>query len=164
MININLIVLGKIKENYFKDAINEYKKMLKSYADLSIFEIMDEPCPENLSEKDMERVKNTEGEKILSKIKDGAYVIALEIGGKSLDSVEFANKINDLMIDGHSNITFVIGGSLGLSNEVLERADYKLSFSKMTFPHKLMRVILMEQIYRAFRIINNHPYHKWGFY
>lgn len=162
MININLIVLGKIKENYFKDAINEYKKMLKSYADLSIFEIMDEPCPENLSDKDMEKVKNVEGEKILSKIKDGAYVIALEIGGKSLDSVAFADKINDLMIDGHSNITFVIGGSLGLSQEVLSRADYKLSFSKMTFPHKLMRVILMEQIYRAFRIINNHPYHKWG--
>ena len=145
MININLIVLGKIKENYFKDAINEYKKMLKSYADLSIFEIM---------------VKNIEGEKILSKIKDGAYVIALEIGGKSLDSVVFADKINDLMIDGHSNITFVIGGSLGLSDEVLKRADYKLSFSKMTLPHKLMRVILLEQIYRAFRIINNHPYHK----
>lgn len=162
MININLIVLGKIKENYFKDAINEYKKMLKSYADLSIFEIMDEPCPENLSDKDMEKVKNVEGEKILSKIKDGAYVIALEIGGKSLDSVAFADKIKDLMIDGHSNITFVIGGSLGLSDEVLSRADYKLSFSKMTFPHKLMRVILMEQIYRAFRIINNHPYHKWG--
>lgn len=160
MININLIVLGKIKENYFKDAINEYKKMLKSYADLSIFEIMDEPCPENLSEKDMERVKNIEGEKILSKIKDGAYVIALAIEGKSLDSLAFADKINDLMIDGHSNITFVIGGSLGLSDEVLKRADYKLSFSKMTFPHKLMRVILMEQIYRAFRIINNHPYHK----
>ena len=162
MININLIVLGKIKENYFKDSINEYKKMLKSYADLSIFEIMDEPCPENLSEKDMERVKNTEGEKILSKIKDGAYVIALAIEGKSLDSVAFADKINDLMIDGYSNITFIIGGSLGLSDEVLKRADYKLSFSKMTFPHKLMRVILMEQIYRAFRIINNHPYHKWG--
>lgn len=162
MININLIVLGKIKENYFKDAINEYKKMLKSYADLSIFEIMDEPCPENLSDKDMEKVKNIEGEKILSKIKGDAYVIALEIGGKSLDSVAFSHKINDLMIDGHSNITFVIGGSLGLSDEVLKRADYKLSFSKMTFPHKLMRVILMEQIYRAFRIINNHPYHKWG--
>lgn len=162
MININLIVLGKIKENYFKDAINEYKKMLKSYADLSIFEIMDEPCPENLSDKDMEKVKNIEGEKILSKIKDGAYVIALAIEGKSLDSVAFSHKINDLMIDGHSNITFVIGGSLGLSDEVLKRADYKLSFSKMTFPHKLMRVILMEQIYRAFRIINNHPYHKWG--
>ena len=160
MININLIVLGKIKENYFKDAINEYKKMLKSYADLSIFEIMDEPCPENLSEKDMEKVKNVEGEKILSKIKDGAYVIALAIEGKSLDSVAFADKLNKLMIDGYSNITFVIGGSLGLSDEVLERADYKLSFSKMTFPHKLMRVILMEQIYRAFRIINNHPYHK----
>ena len=164
MININLIVLGKIKENYFKDAINEYKKMLKSYADLSIFEIMDEACPENLSEKDIERVKNTEGEKILSKIKDDAYVIALAIEGKSLDSVAFADKINKLMIDGYSNITFVIGGSLGLSDEVLERADYKLSFSKMTFPHKLMRVILMEQIYRAFRIINNHPYHKWGSY
>lgn len=162
MININLIVLGKIKENYFKDAINEYKKMLKSYADLSIFEIMDEACPENLSDKDMEKVKNVEGEKILSKIKESAYVIALEIGGKSLDSVAFADKIKDLMIDGHSNITFVIGGSLGLSDEVLSRADYKLSFSKMTFPHKLMRVILMEQIYRAFRIINKHPYHKWG--
>ena len=160
MININLIVLGKIKENYFKDAINEYKKMLKSYADLSIFEIMDEPCPENLSDKDMEKVKKVEGEKILSKIKEGAYVIALEIGGKSLDSVAFADKINDLMIDGHSNITFIIGGSLGLSQEVLSRADYKLSFSKMPFPHKLMRVILMEQIYRAFRIINKHPYHK----
>lgn len=164
MININLIVLGKIKESYFKDAINEYKKMLKSYADLSIFEIMDEPCPENLSQKDMEKVKNTEGEKILSKIKDDAYVIALAIEGKSLDSLAFADKINNLMIDGHSNITFVIGGSLGLSDEVLQRANYKLSFSKMTFPHKLMRVILMEQIYRAFRIINNHPYHKWGFY
>ena len=162
MINVNLIVLGKIKENYFKDSINEYKKMLKSYADLSIFEINDEPCPENLSKKDIEKVKNIEGEKILSKIKDDAYVIALDIKGKRIDSVEFADKINSLMIDGYSNISFIIGGSLGLSDEVLEKSDYKLSFSKMTFPHKLMRVILMEQIYRAFRIINNHPYHKWG--
>jgi len=158
--NINIIAVGKVKEKYFNDAIKNYEKMLKSYADLSIFEISDEAAPENLSEKDMIRVKDIEGEKILSKIKDGSYTIALDIKGKSIDSVELAGKMKNIMIDGFSNINFIIGGSLGLSDEVLNRADFRLSFSKMTFPHKLMRVILVEQIYRAFRIMNNHPYHK----
>lgn len=157
---INIISVGKIKENYFKEAITEYKKMLSNYADLKIIEINDEPCPENLSDKDMEKVKNIEGEKILSKIKNNSYTIALDIKGKSIDSVKFSNIIEDAMIFGYSDINFIIGGSLGLSSEVLKKADYKLSFSKMTFPHKLMRVILIEQIYRAFRIMNNHPYHK----
>lgn len=157
---INIISVGKIKENYFKEAIIEYKKMLSNYADLKIIEINDESCPENLSDKDMVKVKNIEGEKILSKIKNNSYTIALDIKGKSIDSVKFSNIIEDAMIFGYSDINFIIGGSLGLSSEVLKKADYKLSFSKMTFPHKLMRVILIEQIYRAFRIMNNHPYHK----
>lgn len=157
---INIISVGKIKKSSLKDSISEYQKMLKPYVDLKIIEVPDEPCPENLSEKDMERVKNIEGEKILSKIKDGSYTVALAIDGKMLDSVELAGKIENLMLDGISNINFIIGGSLGLSKEVLEKANYKLSFSKMTFPHNLMRLILIEQIYRSFRIINNHPYHK----
>ncbi|MGI5949590.1 23S rRNA (pseudouridine(1915)-N(3))-methyltransferase RlmH [Peptoniphilus sp.] len=157
---INIISVGKIKKSSLKDSISEYQKMLKPYVDLKIIEVPDEPCPENLSEKDMERVKNIEGEKILSKIKEGSYTVALAIDGKMLDSVELAGKIENLMLDGISNINFIIGGSLGLSKEVLEKANYKLSFSKMTFPHNLMRLILIEQIYRSFRIINNHPYHK----
>lgn len=157
---INIISVGKIKKSSLKDSISEYQKMLKPYVDLKIIEVPDEPCPENLSEKDMERVKNIEGKKILNKIKDGSYTIALAIDGKMLDSIEMAEKIENLMLDGISNINFIIGASLGLSNEVLEKANYKLSFSKMTFPHNLMRLILIEQIYRSFRIINNHPYHK----
>ncbi len=157
---INIISVGKIKKSSLKDSIAQYEKMLRPYADVKIIEIPDEPCPENLSQKDMERVKNIEGEKILNKIKDDSYTIALAIEGKMIDSVAMAKKIKNLMLDGFSNINFIIGGSLGLSQEVLDKADYKLSFSKMTFPHNLMRLILIEQIYRSFRIINNHPYHK----
>lgn len=157
---INIISVGKIKKNSLKDSIFQYEKMLRPYADVKIIEIPDEPCPENLSEKDMERVKDIEGEKILNKIKDDSYTIALAIEGKSIDSIAMAKKIKNLMLDGFSNINFIIGGSLGLSKDVLNKADYKLSFSKMTFPHNLMRLILIEQIYRSFRIINNHPYHK----
>ena len=127
---------------------------------LEIIELEDEKAPENLSDKEMLIIKEKEGKKILSKIKDNSYVIALAIDGKNLSSEELAQTINKLGVRGVSNITFVIGGSLGLSDEVLSRADYKLSFSKMTFPHQLMRLILLEQVYRAYRINNGEPYHK----
>ena len=157
---INIVCVGKIKEKYLKLGIDEFKKRLSKYCKLEIIELDDEKAPENLSDKEMEMIKDKEGKKILAKIKDNSYVIALAIDGKNLSSEELADTINKLGIRGVSNITFVIGGSLGLSDEVLSRADYKLSFSKMTFPHQLMRVILLEQVYRSYRIINGEPYHK----
>ena len=157
---INIVCVGKIKEKYFKLGIDEFKKRLSKYCKLEIIELEDEKAPENLSDKEMLIIKEKEGKKILSKIKDNSYVIALAIDGKNLSSEELAQTINKLGVRGVSNITFVIGGSLGLSDEVLSRADYKLSFSKMTFPHQLMRLILLEQVYRAYRINNGEPYHK----
>lgn len=157
---INIVCVGKIKEKYLKLGIDEFKKRLSKYCKLEIVELDDEKAPENLSDKEMLMIKDKEGKKILSKIKDNSYVIALAIDGKNLSSEELADTINKLGIRGVSNITFVIGGSLGLSDEVLSRADYKLSFSKMTFPHQLMRLILLEQIYRSYRINNGEPYHK----
>ena len=158
--NITIIGVGKIKEKYLKLGIDEFSKRLSKYSKLDIIELDDEKCPENLSEKDMLIVKDKEGKKILSKIRSNSYVIALAIDGKNLSSEEVADTMSKLAVRGNSHITFVIGGSLGLSDEVLKRADYKLSFSKMTFPHQLMRLILLEQVYRAFRINNNEPYHK----
>lgn len=157
---INIVCVGKIKEKYLKLGIDEFKKRLSKYCKLEIIELEDETAPENLSDKEMLIIKEKEGKKILSKIKDNSYVIALAIDGKNLSSEELAQTINKLGVRGVSNITFVIGGSLGLSDEVLSRADYKLSFSKMTFPHQLMRLILLEQVYRAYRINNGEPYHK----
>ena len=157
---INIVCVGKIKEKYLKLGIDEFKKRLSKYCKLEIIELEDEKAPENLSDKEMLIIKEKEGKKILSKIKDNSYVIALAIDGKNLSSEELAQTINKLGVMGVSNITFVIGGSLGLSDEVLSRADYKLSFSKMTFPHQLMRLILLEQVYRAYRINNGEPYHK----
>ena len=157
---INIVCVGKIKEKYLKLGIDEFKKRLSKYCKLEIIELEDEKPPENLSDKEMLIIKEKEGKKILSKIKDNSYVIALAIDGKNLSSEELAETINKLGVRGISNITFVIGGSLGLSDEVLSRADYKLSFSKMTFPHQLMRLILLEQVYRAYRINNGEPYHK----
>ena len=157
---INIVCVGKIKEKYLKLGIDEFKKRLSKYCKLEIIELEDEKAPENLSYKEMLIIKEKEGKKILSKIKDNSYVIALAIDGKNLSSEELAQTINKLGVRGVSNITFVIGGSLGLSDEVLSRADYKLSFSKMTFPHQLMRLILLEQVYRAYRINNGEPYHK----
>ena len=157
---INIVCVGKIKEKYLKLGIDEFKKRLSKYCKLDIIELDDEKAPENLSDKEMEMIKDKEGKKRLAKIKDTSYVIALAIDGKNLSSEELADTINKLGIRGVSNITFVIGGSLGLSDEVLSRADYKLSFSKMTFPHQLMRLILLEQIYRSYRINNGEPYHK----
>ena len=157
---INIVCVGKIKEKYLKLGIDEFKKRLSKYCKLEIIELEDEKAPENLSDKEMLMIKEKEGKKILSKIKDNSYVIDLAIDGKNLSSEELAETINKLGVRGISNITFVIGGSLGLSDEVLSRADYKLSFSKMTFPHQLMRLILLEQVYRAYRINNGEPYHK----
>ena len=157
---INIVCVGKIKEKYLKLGIDEFKKRLYKYCKLEIIELEDEKAPENLSDKEMLMIKEKEGKKILSKIKDNSYVIALAIDGKNLSSEELAETINKLGVRGISNITFVIGGSLGLSDEVLSRSDYKLSFSKMTFPHQLMRLILLEQVYRAYRINNGEPYHK----
>lgn len=158
--NIHLISVGKIKEKHFIQAIEEYAKRLSRYCKLSIIEVPDEKAPENLSDKEMDQVKKTEGENLLKNIKEGMYVIALDIKGKMLDSEAFAVHLKNLGVEGNSNIAFIIGGSLGLSEEVLKRADFRLSFSPMTFPHQLMRVILLEQIYRGFRIIKGEPYHK----
>ena len=157
---ITLITVGKIKEKYLRDAIAEYSKRLSRYCKLEIVEVVDEKTPDQASEAAEENIRNKEGERILKHIRDDMYVITLEIGGKMLSSEEFADKINSLGVQGKSSITFVIGGSIGLGKEVLRRSDYALSFSKMTFPHQLMRVILLEQVYRGYRIINGEPYHK----
>lgn len=157
---ITCITVGKIKEKYFTMAIGEYAKRLSRYCKLEIIELPDEKTPDNASALMEEQIKQKEGERIQKAIKDDAYVIALAIEGKQMDSVELSEKLAKLGVDGNSHITFIIGGSLGLSKEVLARADEKLSFSKMTFPHQLMRVILLEQIYRAYRIQYGEPYHK----
>lgn len=157
---ITVVAVGKIKEKFFEEAIGEYSKRLSRYCKLEILQVADEKTPDKASEALENQIKEKEGERILAQIRDGAYVIALAIEGKMLDSEELADKINTLGISGVSQIIFVIGGSLGLSKKVLDRADYKLSFSRMTFPHQLMRVILLEQVYRGYRIICGEPYHK----
>lgn len=157
---ITILTVGKIKERFFKDAIDEYSKRLSKYCTLEIKEVSDEKTAESMSEAEENIVKDKEASRLLKYIKEGDYVITLEIEGVNPDSPSLADKINKLCISGKSSITFIIGGSLGLSDEIKNLADYKLSFSKMTFPHQLMRVILLEQLYRSFRIINNEPYHK----
>ena len=157
---ITLITVGKIKEKYLKDAIAEYSKRLSRYCKLEIIEAADEKTPDQAGETVEENIRNKEGERILKHIRDDMYVITLEIGGKMLSSEELAQKIETLGIQGESSIAFVIGGSIGLGKEVLKRSDYALSFSKMTFPHQLMRVVLLEQVYRSYRIMNGEPYHK----
>ena len=157
---ITLITVGKIKEKYFTDAIAEYAKRLSRYCKLEIIEVADEKTPDGASEALENQIKEKEGERILSKVSDSAYVVALAIEGKQLSSEELAAKMEKWNVSGISHLVFIIGGSLGLTPKVLTRADYKLSFSKMTFPHQLMRVVLLEQIYRSFRIRNNEPYHK----
>lgn len=157
---ITIVTVGKLKEKYLKQGIAEYVKRLGPYAKVDIIEVPDEKAPENLSEAQMVEVKQKEGERILQKINQDSYVITLEIEGKQVTSEKLAKKIDDLATYGKSKVAFVIGGSLGLSDEVLERSDYGLSFSNMTFPHQLMRLMLVEQVYRAFKIIRNEPYHK----
>ena len=157
---ITLVTVGKIKEKFFEDAIKEYSKRLSRYCKLEILQVADEKTPEGASEAVELQIKEKEGQRILSLIRDDAYVIALAIEGKMLDSEELAERIEKLGVSGISQIVFVIGGSLGLSAQVMKRADYALSFSRMTFPHQLMRVVLLEQIYRSYRIMNHQPYHK----
>lgn len=157
---ITLITVGKIKEKYFTDAIAEYAKRLSRYCKLELIEVADEKTPDGASKAFEEQIKEKEGERLLAKIPDSAYVVALAIDGKSMTSEELAEKIEKWNVGGISHLVFMIGGSLGMSQTVLNRADFKLSFSKMTFPHQLMRVILLEQIYRSFRIRNHEPYHK----
>lgn len=157
---VTVVCVGRLKEKYWTAAIDEYSKRLSKYIKLDIIELPDEKAPESMSLMQEEQVKTKEGERILKAIKDDAYVISLEIEGKELSSVELAEFIDEKKLRGISHIAFVIGGSLGLSKAVSQRADFHLSFSKMTFPHQMMRVILLEQIYRAERINKNEPYHK----
>ena len=157
---ITLLTVGKIKEKYLRDGIAEYAKRLGRYCRLEITEVADEKTPDGASAAEELQIKNTEGERLLRYVRDGDYVIALAIDGKMPDSVELSKKLENLGISGQSSLVFVIGGSLGLSDAVLKRADYRLSFSRMTFPHQLMRMILLEQIYRSFRIMHGEPYHK----
>ena len=160
MLNIKVICVGKLKEKYWTDAITEYSKRLKSYCNLEIIECKESRLPDNAGPAEEEKVKFEEGQEILKRIGKDDYVITLEILGKMLDSEELSRKIDQIALDGSSTIDLIIGGSLGLSPEVSARANYKLSFSKMTFPHQLMRVILLEQVYRAFKISRNEKYHK----
>ena len=158
--NITVICIGKLKEKYWTAAIDEYSKRLKSYCSLDIIELKEARLPDKAGPAEELAVKEAEGEEILKKIKDNQYVITLEVKGKMLSSERLAEKMETLAIDGQSNVVFVIGGSLGLSGAVSKRANLKLSFSEMTFPHQMMRVILLEQVYRAFKINRNEAYHK----
>jgi len=158
--NITVVCIGKLKEKYWTDALQEYSKRLTKYCTLAINELKEEKAPDNASAAEEMAVKEMEGKSILKQIKRDAYVIALEIQGKELTSEGLSEKIESLGIAGKSDLVFLIGGSLGLSEEVLARADFRLSFSKMTFPHQMMRVVLLEQIYRSFKIIRNEIYHK----
>lgn len=158
--NIKIVTVGKIKEKFMKAAIDEYSKRLSRYCKLEIVELPDEKTPDNASDKEEEAIKEKEGTRINACIKDTDYVIALDLKGKEMTSEEFAENIKTLGVQGKSNVVFVIGGSLGISEVVLKRADAKVTFSRMTFPHQLFRVMLLEQIYRGFRIIKNEPYHK----
>lgn len=158
--NITFVTVGKIKEKYFRDAIAEYQKRLSKYCKLDIIEVADEKTPDKASAVVEDQIRQKEAERILKNIKDNTYCIALVIDGRKRDSVSLAEHIGQLGLSGRSSVVFVIGGSLGLHDSVLARADEKLSFSDMTFPHQLMRVILIEQIYRCYRIINGEPYHK----
>lgn len=158
--NITVVCIGKLKEKYWTDAVNEYMKRLSAYCSIKIDELKEARLPDNASPAEEEAVREAEGKEILKHISKDDYVITLEIKGNAVTSEQLADKVKALGLDGRSNIVFVIGGSLGLSAAVSQRSDYKLSFSKMTFPHQMMRVILLEQVYRAFKINRNEKYHK----
>lgn len=158
--NITILAVGKIKESFYREALDEYRKRLGRYCRLEIVEVSDEPVPEKASPAQEELIKEKEAQRILKRLRDGSFVVTLEIAGKKYDSEKFADKLENLALTGKSQLAFIIGGSLGLHSSVSAQADLKLSFSDMTFPHQLMRVILAEQIYRAFRIISGEPYHK----
>ncbi len=158
--NVNVVCIGKLKEKYWTEAIAEYSKRLGRYCRLNIIELKEERLPENASAADEENVRVAEGRSILKALAADSYVIALDVKGKQLSSEQLADKLDELAVSGRSTVDLIIGGSLGLSAEVRQRADFRLSFSAMTFPHQMMRVILLEQIYRSFKIIRKEPYHK----
>ncbi|MDO4859763.1 MAG: 23S rRNA (pseudouridine(1915)-N(3))-methyltransferase RlmH [Bacillota bacterium] len=158
--NITIVCIGKLKEKYWREAVAEYSKRLGGYCSLTVKELKEAPLPSNPSPADEEAVKKAEGEAILGAVKDQSCVISLEVKGRKFSSEELAEKMANLALSGRSDVTFIIGGSLGLSEEVSKRADLRLSFSDMTFPHQMMRVILLEQIYRSFKINRNETYHK----
>lgn len=160
MLNINIVCVGKIKENYLKGAIDEYSKRLTKYCNLKIVELADEKLPGKLYDSVRNEVKEKECRKIIEAIKKDSYIICLDLTGKQLSSEQFSRKIEEISLNFNSTITFVIGGTLGLTQEVLQMANEKLCFSKMTFPHQLMRMILLEQVYRSYRIMKGEPYHK----
>lgn len=157
---ISIISVGSIKEKYLKDAIAEYSKRLSKYTKVDFLNVSDEQIGQNASKKEEEIIKNKEGEKLIKIIPEQSFKIVLDLKGEMLSSPELANKIKEITTYKNSHLSFIIGGSLGLSDDVLKLADYHLCFSKMTFPHQLMQVILLEQIYRAFKINNNEIYHK----
>lgn len=160
MLKIDLIVLGKIKEKYLNEAIDEYKKRISRFASLNIVELKDRDKPDKLSDAELDKIIDEESEEILTKIDEQSFVITLEIAGKLLTSEEFAEEIKNVSVRGYSKITLIIGGSNGFNKKVSNKADLKLSFGRMTMNHKLMRVVLLEQIFRCFKIINNEAYHK----
>lgn len=158
--NITIYAVGKIKESFYRQVVDEYAKRLGRYCKLKIVEVADEKTPDHTGPVQTAQIKDREGERLLARIRDGTFLITLALDGEKMDSIAFSEKIHQLGLHGKSDIGFVIGGSLGLSDAVSERADLSVSFSDMTFPHQLMRVILLEQIYRAYRIMTNEPYHK----
>ena len=157
---VTILAVGKIKEKFYRQAIGEFEKRLSRYCKLEFIEVADEKTPDHASSAEEAQIKEKEGQRLLKHIREDAWVCALAIEGKMLDSVELSEKIESLGVSGVSHVMFVVGGALGLAESVLKRADYALSFSKMTFPHQLMRVILLEQVYRSFRIMAKQPYHK----
>ena len=160
MVHINIIAVGKLKEKYLKDAIDEYSKRLSKYCDLKVIEINDEQLPNKINENIINQIKEKECKKIMESIKIDSYMIPLDLKGKEFTSEEFSKKIENIQLQGYSDITFIIGGTLGLTDEILKKANETICFSKMTFPHQLIRVFLLEQIFRAFKILNNEIYHK----
>lgn len=157
---ISIICVGKIKEKFLKDGIAEFQKRLSKYCNLEVIEVADEKTPDHASVVEEEKIKEKEAARVEKHLRKDAYIIALEINGEMLTSEQLAEKIEKLGISGKSHIIFLIGGSLGMSQGLLKKVDYKLSFSRMTFPHQMMRMFLLEQIYRSYRIINGEPYHK----
>ncbi len=157
---LTVVAVGKLKEKYLKEGISEYSKRLSRFCELQVIEVDDEQAPENLSESQEIQVKRREAERIMKKVKDGSALIVLDLKGKKLNSEGFADKLNSFFISGKSHITFVIGGSLGLDEKLVEKADFRLCLSDMTFPHQLARLILFEQVFRVFKILNNETYHK----
>ena len=160
MLNINIICIGKLKEQYLKNAISEYSKRLSKYCSLSITELQDEKLPNKLNSSIISDIKNKECNKILQSIKKDSYVFCLDLKGKEFSSEDFSKKIDSIALNDNSHITFIIGGSNGIRDDIKELANYRLSFSKLTYPHGLFRLILLEQIYRSFKILNNETYHK----